>query len=152
MTYDPLDEMFRRIDLTRAMEGQFGTCRDWPLHLRAAHAQLEQLRRLLGDTHYETFTESAVEAIRRRAESQDSRDLHGEHLGRQLHQRVQALGGEAAHVAWAIGCGLTVLLDDEQYEKVITASAAACRTGGSAAGPGSGGVPTDAFAGIAPDA
>ncbi|MEU5951011.1 hypothetical protein [Streptomyces sp. NPDC047525] len=129
MTYDPLDEMFRRIDLTQAMEEQFGTCRDWPLHLRAAHAQLEQLRRLLGDTDYETFVEGAVEAIRRRAEGQDSRDLHGQHLGRELHKQDRPLGEDAAQVAWAAACGLAVLLDDDRYERVFTAAAAACRTG-----------------------
>ncbi|MFE6162492.1 hypothetical protein ACFQ7F_26660 [Streptomyces sp. NPDC056486] len=127
MTYDPLDEMFRRIDLTQAMEAQFGTSRTWSLHLRAAHAQLEQLRRLLGDTHYETFTVSAVEAVRRRAESQDPRDLHGQYLGRELIRQEQTFGEDAAQVAWGIAFGLSVLLDDEQYEKVITAAAAACR-------------------------
>lgn len=129
MTYDPLDEMFRRIDLTQAMEEQFGISRDWPLRLRAAHAQLEQLRRLLGDTHYETFAHSALEAVRRRAESQGPKDLHGHYLGLELHEQEHTLGEDAAHVAWGIACGLTVLLDDELYEKVITAAAAACRTG-----------------------
>ncbi|MGW7081410.1 hypothetical protein [Streptomyces sp. NPDC054866] len=129
MTYDPLDEMFRRIDLTQAMEEQFGISRDWPLRLRAAHAQLEQLRRLLGDTHYETFAKSAVEAIRRRAESRGPKDLHSQYLGRELHEQEQTLGEDAAHVAWGIACGLTVLLDDELYEKVITTAAEACRTG-----------------------
>ncbi|MGW0904235.1 hypothetical protein [Streptomyces sp. NPDC002853] len=129
MTYDPLDEMFRRIDLTQAMEEQFGISRDWPLRLRAAHAQLEQLRRLLGDTDYGTFTESAVEAVRRHAESQEPKDLHSHYLGRELHEREQTLGEDAAHVAWGIACGLTVLLDDELYEEVITTAAAACRTG-----------------------
>ncbi|MGW5738444.1 MULTISPECIES: hypothetical protein [Streptomyces] len=128
MTYDPLDEMFRRIDLTQAMEERFGTSRDWPLRLRAAHAQLEQLRRLLGDAHYETFTHSAVEAVRRRAESQGPRDLHGQYLGRELHEREQILGEDAAHVAWGIAWGLTVLLDDALYEQVIDTAAAACRT------------------------
>ncbi|MEV6757622.1 hypothetical protein [Streptomyces sp. NPDC051214] len=129
MTYDPLDEMFRRIDLTQAMEERFGISRDWPLRLRAAHAQLEQLRRLLGDADYETFTDSAVEAVRRRAEGQGPKDLHSHYLGRELHEREQTLGEDAAHVAWGIACGLTVLLDDELYEEVITTAAAACRTG-----------------------
>lgn len=138
MTYDPLDEMFRRIDLTQAMEDQFGTSRDWPLRLRAAHAQLEQLRRLLGESHYETFAASAAEAVRRRAQTQGPKDLHSQYLGQELHERELTLGEDAAHVAWGIASGLTVLLDDELYEKVIAAAAAACRTG--AAGP----APADA--------
>lgn len=127
MTYDPLDEMFRRIDLTRAMEERFGVSRDWPLRLRAAHAQLEQLRRLLGDADYVTFMESAVEAVRRRSESEGPKDSHGHCLGRALHERERTLGEDAAHVAWGIACGLTVLLDDELYEKVIATAAEACR-------------------------
>ncbi|MFI6092965.1 hypothetical protein [Streptomyces sp. NPDC051218] len=132
MTYDPLDEMFRRIDLAQAMEEQFGNSRDWPLRLRAAHAQLEQLRRLLGDSPYETFAASAVEAVRRRAESQGPRDLHSQYLGRELHEQEHILGEDAAHVAWGIASGLTVLLDDELYEKVITVAAAACGAGAAA--------------------
>ncbi|MEV2251683.1 hypothetical protein AB0I94_14085 [Streptomyces sp. NPDC050147] len=128
MTYDPLDEMFRRIDLTQAMEERFGVSRDWPLRLRVAHAQLEQLRRLLGDTDYGTFTQSAVEAVRRRSESQGPKGPHGHYLGRVLHEREQTLGEDAAAVAWGIAYGLTVLLDDELYEKVIATAAAACRT------------------------
>ncbi|MFH8484602.1 hypothetical protein [Streptomyces longisporoflavus] len=128
MTYDPLDVMFRRIDLTQAMEDQFGTSRVWPLHLRAAHAQLEQLRRLIGDAHYETFTDCALEAVRRREAGQGQGELHSHYLGRELHQQGLALGEGAAQVAWGIACGLTVLLDDDQYEKVITAAAVGCRT------------------------
>ncbi|MGW5868526.1 hypothetical protein ACWFRJ_40985 [Streptomyces sp. NPDC055239] len=126
MTYDPLDEMFRRIDLTQAMEAQFGTSRTWPLHLRAAHSQLEQLRRLLGDIHYEAFTVSALEAVRRRAESQEPRDLHGQYLGRELIKQERTFGEDEAQVAWGIAFGLSVLLDDDQYEQAITAAAAAC--------------------------
>ena len=125
MTFDMADRMAQRAHTTRAFEDVFGNCHSWPLIIRAAHAQLDQLEDLIGADRFRDLMECAEEGITDRTRLGRS-DLHPPYLGRALYRRHgDDDKSEEAQVAWGIMFGLSVLRPEETYERVVLAAARA---------------------------
>ncbi|MEU0390038.1 hypothetical protein [Streptomyces chartreusis] len=123
MTEVLLDRFFRRADLTRVLEEHFGSCRTWPLRLRAAYDQLETLRNLLGAATYSTFLRCAERAASRK-EVSESRllTMHRDYLDRELYKQYGDELPEEIKVAWAVTFGIMLLLNDQDYAHLIKAA------------------------------
>ncbi|MEU4932894.1 hypothetical protein AB0G54_41500 [Streptomyces yokosukanensis] len=123
MTDAVLDRLFRRADLTRALEEHFGSCRTWSLRMQAASSQLETLKDLMGSAAYSTFMQCAGRAVDRKetAESQ-LLTMHRDYLDRELYKHYGRELSETIKVAWAVTFAITLLLNDQEYAHTIKAA------------------------------
>ncbi|MGW7824467.1 hypothetical protein ACWGLF_41795 [Streptomyces puniciscabiei] len=123
MTDVLLDRFLRRADLTRALEEHFGTCRAWPLRLRAAYDQLETLRDLLGPDTYSTFLRCAEHAASQKEASESQLlTMHRDYLDRELYRQYGEEMPEEIKIAWAVTFGIMLLLNDQDYAHLIKAA------------------------------
>ncbi|TXS40084.1 hypothetical protein [Streptomyces sp. OR43] len=107
------DRIEFRYHLKQAMKERFGPRRDWPLDLRAATAQLEQIWRFTGDD-FHTFVDSVKGSL----------EQQPYHRGLPMDPLMRALARECGTdeypseiaVAWSIMLGLSVLLGGRLVE------------------------------------
>ncbi|MDH6138534.1 hypothetical protein P3T35_000511 [Kitasatospora sp. GP30] len=123
MGTDPLDRMVRRLNLTDALQAHFGPCREWPIQIKAAYAQLDQLRNLIGDERYAELINCAEEGIEKWARF-NRREVQIQYIGLALFKQHEDESPELK-VAWAILYGLHVLLDRPEFERLVAAASAA---------------------------
>ncbi|MFB7868099.1 hypothetical protein [Streptomyces sp. NPDC056069] len=112
-------------DLTRALEYRLGPAGQWSLKIRAAHAQLTTMQKLMGDD-YRPFLSLARKAIAEHREAKyhavhvtfDRR----RHLGLLLYPEGRLNQTTTLQVGWALNYSLELLLDDKEYETLIEAA------------------------------
>ncbi|MFI8294300.1 hypothetical protein ACIGBL_35000 [Streptomyces sp. NPDC085614] len=112
-------------DLTTALEARIGPTTQWPIRIRAAHAQLTTMRQLMG-TDYRPFLSLAHQAIAEHRQAKH-RSVHvtfdrRRHLGLLLYPQGRPNRPDTLRVGWALNYTLELLLDDREYETLIEAA------------------------------
>lgn len=106
-------------DLTQALETRLGPAPAWPIKVKAACAQLDTMRKLMGDD-YPLFLYLARQAIEKHQEAKNHVGFdRRRHLGLLLYPEGPISQTDTLKVGWAINYSLELLLDDSEYEAVI---------------------------------
>src|SRR5262245_5922172 len=98
--------------LTAAFSEHYGMTRTWSLAIKDAWYALRDLRKRIGDTHYDDFLHCAVQGLDAHAATEDPGGPQRDHIATALHRRFGDHRPEGITVAWARTVGMDVLLDE----------------------------------------